>query len=127
MSKYAKKKDDNHNEIVSELKSHGLFVIDTYRYDGLGWDVMAKMPGYHSPIYCIEIKDGAKAQSQQKLTKSEILASQVLGEFYVIIRSIDDVKKFVERVIPYEDARRNRFHDSERTENPLLEHNKTSK
>ena len=67
MSKYAKKKDDNHNEIETEFKRLGCGVKDVH-----------DLPNFVDIIICykgqtvmVEIKDGAKSASARKLTSGE--------------------------------------------------------
>lgn len=65
---YAKRTDANQTEIVEEFRSYGFSVYIT-SHVGKGFpDIII---GYGGVNYLIEIKDGKKAKSAQKLTKAE--------------------------------------------------------
>jgi hypothetical protein len=67
MSKYARKKDDNHDEIVDEFKRLGCGVKDVHDLPNFVDIIIC----YKSATVMVEIKDGAKPASARKLTSGE--------------------------------------------------------
>jgi len=64
------RKDENQTEIVEGLRKLGISVAITHQL-GKGFpDIVC---GYHGKNYMIEIKDGNKSPSQQKLSDDEIV------------------------------------------------------
>lgn len=63
----AAKVDDNHNEIVDALRQIGASVKPVHALKGFV-DIVV---GYRGINYLIEIKDGKKPPSKQKLTEDE--------------------------------------------------------
>jgi hypothetical protein len=85
--RYATRKDGNHNEIVATLRQLGWSVLETHHFLGLGFDCIATKG---ASIRLIEIKDGAKAKSNRRLTPAEKAASIMFTKWYVILESVDD-------------------------------------
>lgn len=88
-NQYAKKKDRNHNHITAHLEARGWTVQDCSAWGGAGFDVLAWKR--HSGIHAIEIKDGSLKPSARKLTKSEERAKLLMGEYWHIIETVNDV------------------------------------
>lgn len=66
--KYAAKKDDNQDEIVSALRQIGATVTSIHQIGNGLPDILV---GYRNKNYLLEIKDGEKYPSQRKLTADE--------------------------------------------------------
>lgn len=82
----AAKVDDNQSEIVSALRDIGCSV---QTLAAVGKGVPDLLVGYRGINWLMEIKDGAKTKSQQKLTDDQVKwHSSWLGEVYVI-NSVD--------------------------------------
>ena len=72
MLKDAKEKqrvDANQKEIVQELRKRGISVLHTHQLGKGAPDIIV---GYMNSNYLIELKDGNKSKSQQRLTKDEL-------------------------------------------------------
>lgn len=67
--RYAAKIDDNQPEIVKALRQAGATVTPTHTA-GQGFPDLAV--GYRGSTYLIEVKDGAKVASKQKLTVAQV-------------------------------------------------------
>lgn len=66
----AAKRDDNHAEIRDDLRRiPSVVVADT---GGIGGGFPDLVVGYQGVIYLLEIKDGNKPPSKQKLTPAEV-------------------------------------------------------
>jgi hypothetical protein len=97
MSKYAKKKDDNHNEIETEFKRLGCGVKDVH-----------DLPNFVDIIICykgqtvmVEIKDGAKPPSARKLTSGEKRFSDewiAKGGKWACIETIEQANELVKSI-----------------------------
>lgn len=66
--KYAAKADDNQREIVRALRDAGATVMHLHTVGGGCPDICV---GYRGTNYLIEIKDGSKPPSAQKLTPAQ--------------------------------------------------------
>lgn len=83
----AAKKDGNHVEIVAAFRKLGWYVLDIAQLKNC-CDIMVSKQGR---TIAIEIKDGSKPKSQQKLSEGEEkFMAEWQGE-YKIVTSIDDV------------------------------------
>ena len=90
-----KRRDKNHTEIIKVLRKFGALVFDTADI-GKGFpDVVCSISDV---LYFIEIKDGSKPPSQQKLTPSEAEFHRQWAHHVVIINSIDSAIQFVNMV-----------------------------
>lgn len=69
MSRYAKRVDVNQNEIVKALMQIGCTVADTSTAGGGFPDLVV---GYRGVNYLLEVKDGNKKPSEQKLTPAQV-------------------------------------------------------
>ena len=67
MSKYARRIDENQNEIVKALRDCGAYVRIISQGDGIP-DLLVGYMGY---TVLMEVKDGDKVPSHRKLTESE--------------------------------------------------------
>ena len=86
MSKYARRVDDNQNEIVVALRACGA----TVRIINQGGGIPDLLVGYRGNTILIEVKDGAKVPSAQKLTEAEQEFFETWrGGTVVIINSVD--------------------------------------
>ena len=65
--RYARRVDANHKAIMDIYRVYGATVIDVSRLPGF-CDLVV---GYLKQNFLVEVKDGAKFKSQQKLTKKE--------------------------------------------------------
>lgn len=68
MSRYARKVDDNHREIVATLEALGCTVHSTA---GLGAGFPDLLVLCAGQLRLVEVKDGRKPKSQRKLTPAE--------------------------------------------------------
>lgn len=66
---YAKKVDDNHKAIVAALRKAGCFVQSLAAQGGGVPDLLVAYDGFWKVL---EIKDGGKCQSKQKLTPKQV-------------------------------------------------------
>ena len=86
MSKYARRVDDNQNEIVAALRACGA----TVRIISQGGGIPDLLVGYRGNTILIEVKDGSKVPSAQKLTEAEQeFFDTWRGGTVVIINSVD--------------------------------------
>ena len=67
MSKYARRIDENQNEIVIALRKCGAYVRIISQGDGIP-DLLV---GYRGYTILMEVKDGDKPQSARRLTEAE--------------------------------------------------------
>jgi len=81
----ATRKDRNHKEIVAHFRSLGWHVLDISGIPNAADILISK----NRVSIAIEIKDGLKSPSQQKLTKGEIKFAQEFLGIYHIVNSIE--------------------------------------
>lgn len=87
-----KRVDRNQPEIVAALRSQGLSVLHLHE---VGKGCPDLCVGFNGNNYLVEIKDGKKPPSAQKLTEAEkIFKENWKGNFY-IINSVDMAMQFV--------------------------------
>jgi hypothetical protein len=94
-SSYTKKADANQPEIVKALRKAGAVVKHVHTVAHL-FDILVFHKG---KTYCVEIKDGAKVKSAQKLKPGEQQCKNDLesvGVKYWIIDSVEQALKMVE-------------------------------
>lgn len=82
------RKDSNHKEIVEAFRAHGFYVLDISQLKNCADLIVTK--GAYSTL-AIEIKDGAKVKSAQKLTEGEEKFQREWKGQYAIVRTIGDV------------------------------------
>lgn len=68
MSRYARKVDDNHGKVVEALRAQGATVQSLA---AVGAGVPDLLVGYRGRTLLLEVKDGAKVPSKQRLTEAE--------------------------------------------------------
>ncbi len=68
MSRYARRVDGNHREIVSGLRAVGVAVLDIHAVAG----ALDALVGFRGRLLLLEIKDGRKSASRRKLTPAEL-------------------------------------------------------
>jgi hypothetical protein len=97
MSKYARKKDDNHDEIVDEFKRLGCGVKDVHNLP----DFVDIIICYKSATVMVEIKDGAKPPSARQLTFGEKKFSDewiAKGGKWACIETIEQANELVKSI-----------------------------
>ena len=82
--------DANHGEVRSALRAAGWTVVDCARI-GSGFPdlLIAK----HGRIVMVEIKDGAKVKSAQKLTEDEVQFHQLMAAAGVTVSVVTSVEE----------------------------------
>lgn len=89
----AAKIDDNQREIVNALREYGATVIHLHAVGKGCPDILV---GYRNQNYLMEIKDGNKPQSAQRLTPDqEVFFSTFQGEAHVV-NSVDAALSILE-------------------------------
>lgn len=88
----AAKVDDNQLEIVKALRDMGCSVESLA---AVGKGVPDLLIGYRSSNYLIEVKDGAKVPSKQKLTDDQIEWHEAWRGQKIVINSIDAAIEFI--------------------------------
>ena len=90
MTRYARKVDANHHEIVRALEQIGVGVLDTSGA-GDGWSDLVTF--YRGVMRAIEIKDGDKVPSARKLTIAQVRAhdlARVHGCTIHVVTCVDE-------------------------------------
>jgi Holliday junction resolvase len=80
--------DANQKEIVQELRKRGISVLHTHQLGKGAPDIIV---GYMNSNYLIELKDGNKSKSQQRLTKDELDFSLKWGGNYAVCNSLEQI------------------------------------
>ena len=84
----AARTDANHKEIINAFRAIGFSIFDTSKLgQGFGDCVIARS----DLTAIVEIKDGAKAASQRRLTKPEQGFKDAWRGKYFIVACVDDV------------------------------------
>ncbi len=97
----AARTDDNHTAIVRELRAHGFSVKSVAAVKGF----VDLAVGRHGHTWLIEIKDGDKSPSRQRLTQAEQDFHDTWhGSPIVILRSVEDARTWANGGIPGESA-----------------------
>lgn len=102
MGKYARRVDENHKEIMDTYRLCGATVKDVSRLPGF-CDLVV---GYCDMNFLIEVKDGKKTQSRQKLTNAEAKFHADWNGQITIIRSSDEAMDHVRDIRELAKARR---------------------
>lgn len=84
--------DGNQKEIVTKLRKIGCSVLHTHQLGKGAPDIIV---GYNLRNYLIEIKDGTKSISQQKLTKDEVKFQAEWKGTYLVINSFDQIRNII--------------------------------
>ena len=90
----AAKVDANQNEIVSALRKVGAAVVITSQLKN-AFDLIV---GYRGKLYIMEVKDGEKPKSSQRLTEGEQKCAdlmQSVGVDYHVVLSIESALKII--------------------------------
>jgi len=90
-----KRVDDNQTDIVKTFRSIGFSVLIL---SDVGKGCPDILVGFRGVNYLVEIKDGAKSPSKQRLTSHEDEFHQSWRGQVIIIRSINEVLKFVSTI-----------------------------
>lgn len=80
--------DANQKEIVQELRKRGISVLHTHQLGKGAPDIVV---GYMNSNYLIELKDGNKSKSQQRLTKDELDFSLKWRGNYAVCNSLEQI------------------------------------
>ena len=80
--------DANQKEIVQELRKRGISVLHTHQLGKGAPDIIV---GYMNLNYLIELKDGNKSKSQQRLTKDELDFSLKWRGSYAVCNSLEQI------------------------------------
>jgi Holliday junction resolvase len=80
--------DANQKEIVQELRKRGISVLHTHQLGKGAPDIIV---GYMNSNYLIELKDGNKSKSQQRLTKDELDFSLKWRGNYAVCNSLEQI------------------------------------
>lgn len=86
--------DANQNQIVAALRRVGATVLITSTLKN-AFDILV---GYDRKLYIVEIKDGDKPKSSQRLTEGEIkckTAFESVGVKYNVVTSVDDALRMI--------------------------------
>ena len=89
MGRWARKTDDNHQEIMDAFRAHAFSVADTSRL-GQGFPDLVVAKGGINVL--VEVKDGSKPPSARKLSEDEKKFMEAWRGRYRIIETIDGVK-----------------------------------
>lgn len=90
----AKRVDANQKEIVATLRKCGCLVHVTSMF-GAGFpDLVCATP--NRKLFLVELKDGNKPPSAQRLTPKEAEFHAVWHDHVIILKSLDDVLDFVD-------------------------------
>jgi hypothetical protein len=87
MTRYAKRVDANHAEIRDALRAAGYDVIDISKCGNGVPDLSVQVAPFLAVM--LEVKDGAKAKSAQKLTEAE---KQWLGHWGHVTRVVNSLE-----------------------------------
>lgn len=90
--KYTAKADANQPGIVKRFREWGASVLHAHMIGGGAPDIIV---GYEGINHLIEIKDGSKPKSAQKLTPDEVIFHSAWRGMVNIITSDDDVDSFM--------------------------------
>ena len=80
--------DANQKEIVQELRKRDISVLHTHQLGKGAPDIIV---GYMNSNYLIELKDGNKSKSQQRLTKDELDFSLKWCGSYAVCNSLEQI------------------------------------
>ncbi len=87
--------DANQKEVVKQLRDLGVSVLHTHQ---LGRGAPDLVLGYRNSNYMIELKDGNKTKSQQKLTPDEVKFQESWNGNYAVCNSIDKILTLIDYV-----------------------------
>jgi Holliday junction resolvase len=87
--------DANQREIVQQLRKIGISVLHTHQ---LGRGAPDLILGYRNENFMIELKDGNKTKSQQKLTPDEIEFQTKWQGNYAVCNSLEQILSVIDYV-----------------------------
>ncbi len=87
------KVDDNQQEIVLELRKHGICVQHLHQ---LGKGTPDLLLGYRGKNFLVELKDGRKAPSKRRLTPDELHWHESWRGQVAVAESVEDILKLCE-------------------------------
>jgi len=87
--------DANQKEIVTELRKLDVSVLHTHQ---LGKGAPDLILGYRNDNFLIELKDGSKTKSQQKLTPDEVEFQNKWQGNYAVCNSLEQVLTVIDYV-----------------------------
>lgn len=87
MSRFARKVDSNHALIIDALKAIGASVQSLHV---VGFGAPDLLVGYRGANFALEVKDGAKVPSAQKLTPLEQVWHRQWRGHVAIVRTVDE-------------------------------------
>lgn len=87
--------DANQKEIVQELRKLDVSVLHTHQ---LGKGAPDLILGYRNENYLIELKDGSKTKSQQKLTPDEVEFQSKWKGNYAVCNSLEQILTIIDYV-----------------------------
>ena len=90
-----KKRDANQGAVVKHFRRLGALVDDVSPLSDLGYDLVIQSRG---AIRLVEVKDGSRAPSDRKLTKSEVEAQALHGACYAVVTSEGDVERLLHSI-----------------------------
>ena len=90
----AAKIDANQNQVVKDLRKLGFSVAITSSI-GSGFPDLV-VANYHSTIL-VELKDGNKSQSRQKLTADEVKFMDTWKGVAIVANSLDEILKYFKK------------------------------
>lgn len=85
--------DANQKEVVKQLRDRGVSVLHTHQ---LGKGAPDLILGYYGSNYLVELKDGAKTKSQQKLTPDELDFMNKWGGNYAVCNSLEQILQLID-------------------------------
>lgn len=88
MSRYARRTDANHGEIVKTFRALNASVVSLA---AVGAGVPDLLVAYRRETILVEVKDGAKTASQRKLTPAQKKFHATWGGLIVVLTSKSDV------------------------------------
>lgn len=90
MTRQAAKVDRNQTEIIQALRKAGKGQLTVYSLAGIGNGIPDLICGVNGKTYLVEVKDGSKARSAQKLTPmQEQFCATWTGRPVMILRDTD--------------------------------------
>ena len=87
MSRYARRTDANHREIVETFRALNASVVSL---SSVGAGVPDLLVAYCGETILVEVKDGAKTASQRKLTPAQVKFHKEWGGVIAVVTSHDD-------------------------------------
>ncbi len=87
--------DANQKEVVKQLRDLGVSVLHTHQ---LGRGAPDLVLGYRNSNYMIELKDGNKTKSQQRLTPDEVQFQESWNGNYAVCNSIEQILTLIDYV-----------------------------